>query len=131
MRAADALGRVDATPASFTWEIDPTLPPAGAIVVDNKADTAAPDGRCTLREAIGNANADAATWVDCVAGQGADTIVFAQALGAVTVTLGSPLPAISDTDGLTIDGGGDVEISGADAYRIFYVNRAFRSASVD
>ena len=36
----------------------------------------ASDGQCSLIEAIVNANNDAATFPDCAAGSGADTIVL-------------------------------------------------------
>ncbi len=39
-------------------------------------DVLATDGTCSLREAIINANGDAATWPDCPTGSGADTIVL-------------------------------------------------------
>src|SRR2546421_3120029 len=50
--------------------------PSGIITVNSTADTLANDGQCTLREAIINANDDAATWSDCAAGSGTDTIVL-------------------------------------------------------
>lgn len=73
---------------------------AASIVVSTNADNVAVDGLCTLREAITNANNDAATNPDCTAGSGADTITFA---ADYTITLtGSQLPAITGT--LTING---------------------------
>jgi len=73
---------------------------AASIVVNTNADNVTVDGLCTLREAITNANNDAATNPDCTAGSGADTITFA---ADYTITLtGSQLPAITGT--LTING---------------------------
>lgn len=73
---------------------------AASIVVNTNADNTTTDGLCTLREAIANANNDAATNPDCSAGSGTDTITFA---ADYTITLaGSQLPAITGT--LTING---------------------------
>ncbi len=73
------------------------------ITVNSLEDTAiAGDAKCTLREAIANANADAqTTGGDCAAGSGADMITF-----TVTGTIGlmSALPTI--TASLTISGPG-------------------------
>jgi len=75
---------------------------AAGITVNSNADTVAVDGSCTLREAITNANNDAATNVDCFGGSGADTITFT---ADYTITLaGSQLPAITST--MTITGNG-------------------------
>ena len=80
------------------------------------------DGFCTLREAITNANADLdTTGGDCIAGTGADTIIFASSLGTATITLASMLPVITDSDGLTIDGENRISISGNDSVRVLYV----------
>jgi hypothetical protein len=52
------------------------IPEAATITVTtNKANTRR-DNKCSLIEAIDNANNDAATHTDCVAGSGADTIVL-------------------------------------------------------
>jgi CSLREA domain-containing protein len=75
---------------------------AAGIVVNTQEDETTTNGACSLREAIHNANDDAATFPDCPAGSGADTITFA---GNYTITLqGSQLPAIV-TD-ITINGKG-------------------------
>ena len=79
------------------------------------------DSLCSLREAITNANDNAATYKDCAAGLGHETINFDAALGPATITLGSALPAIGDA-GVTIIGGGKITISGNDLYRVFYTN---------
>jgi len=92
------------------------------ITVATNADTIAPDGLCSLREAITNANADAQTYNDCVGGSGNDTIQFNDILGTATITLDSSLPDITDIDGLTINGGGDITVSGNNSYRITIVN---------
>jgi hypothetical protein len=67
-------------------------------------------GTGSLREAIERANATA----------GADEIVFADGVSG-TIILGSTLPTISDPEGLFIDGGGDVTVSGNDAVRVLEV----------
>ena len=83
---------------------------AASLTVNSLADTIAVDGKCTLREAIQNANNNAATNADCAAGSGADTITFSV---SGTITLGSDLPTITDAAGLTMDGTGQtVTISG-------------------
>jgi predicted outer membrane repeat protein len=58
------------------------------------------DGLCGLREAITNANNDAATYPDCAAGSGTDTITFA---ANYTITLRNELPI---TSAIIIDGNG-------------------------
>jgi len=75
---------------------------AASIVVNSNADNTTTDGLCTLREAITNANNDAATYPDCTAGSTADTITFA---ADYTITLtGSQLPTVNST--ITINGNG-------------------------
>lgn len=89
---------------------------AGSIVVNDSSDTphragcaATGTGKCTLRDAITYANANA----------GDDTITFS---GGFVITLGSPLPSINDT--LTIDGATQVTVDGATNYSIFTVNQS-------
>ncbi len=102
---------------------------AAGITVNGNADTVADDGICTLREAINNANADSDTSLaDCIAGSGNDTIIFAN--GITTITLGSTLPEITDPDGLTINGGGDVTVSGNNLYRVFWVDSTLTLANL-
>jgi hypothetical protein len=57
---------------------------AGAITVTSNAGTKVTGDGCTLREAIENANNNAATWPDCAAGSGADIITLP---AGVTITL--------------------------------------------
>lgn len=99
----------------------PGLASAANIEVNTNADANPPanDGKCSLREAIINANDDAATWTDCAAGSGTDTITFSV---AGTIPLVQPLPDVTDTDGLTIDGGDQITISGQNKRRVFFVN---------
>jgi CSLREA domain-containing protein len=95
---------------------------ASTIVVNSLDDTnSALDHKCTLREAIINANLNSdLTSGDCAAGVGADTITFSV---SGTIMLGSTLPSITDGLGLTIDGTGQtVAISGNNAVRIMTVN---------
>ena len=93
---------------------------AAGIVVTTSADTATNDGNCSLREAVGNANSDSQIHSDCGGVAGQDTITFAA--GVTSITLNSPLPSISDSVGLIIDGAGAVTINGAGSFRIFTVN---------
>ena len=69
---------------------------------------------CSLSDAITSANTDTATG-GCVAGSGADTITLTG-----NITLSATLPNI--TSQITIAGASH-SISGADRYRIFYVER--------
>ncbi len=94
---------------------------ANNLSVNDITDTVLPsDGKCTLREAIANANADIdTTGLDCAAGTGIDTITFSV---NGTVVLGSTL-GISDADSLTIDGiGRNVILSGNYSVRVLLVN---------
>ncbi len=78
-----------------------------------------PADKCSLREAITNAEANAQTSPDCQAGSGADIIAFLVAPSS-TIVLGSPLPNITDAAGLTIDGGSTaITISGNDLVGVF------------
>jgi CSLREA domain-containing protein len=79
----------------------------------NDADDGTCDGtHCSLREAINAANATSAD----------DTITFSV---SGTITLGSTLPAIVDAAAagtLTIDGGGNITISGNNSVQVMIVN---------
>ncbi len=94
---------------------------AAMLRVDTLVDSTSNNGYCTLREAIINANEDAATWPDCPAGHGADVIYLDDLSG--TLTLLSDLPPITDPDGLVLHGPGAAQltISGSDQYRILNV----------
>ncbi len=94
---------------------------AGVVVI-------AADGDCSLREAIINANDDAATHADCAAGNGADTIILPAASTFTVpdidnVTVGeNGLPVIA-TD-ITIDGNGSIierDPMDPDLFRLFHV----------
>jgi Bacterial Ig domain len=86
---------------------------ASTITVTTTSDTLVTDGSCSIREAIINANDDAATWPDCAAGSGADTITLPAGsivlasgrldiLSSMTIVGTSGPPA---TPGTWIDGG--------------------------
>jgi CSLREA domain-containing protein len=92
---------------------------ANTITVTGLGDSLANDGVCTLREAIINANNDAATWSDCAAGSGADVINLpAGTIHLAIAGQNEQLAATGDLDirdsvtingnaaGTTIDGGG-------------------------
>ena len=84
--------------------------PFAAIVVNDLGDnTTAGDNKCTLREAINNANTNSdTTGGDCVGGSGADTITFSV---SGTIYAQGTLPTINSD--MTIDGlGQTVTISG-------------------
>src|SRR6185295_15416795 len=81
------------------------------------------DGQCSLIEAINNANNDAATFPDCAAGSGADTIVLPAnanlALSAVYARtygqFGDPVGLPPITSRITIEGNGATIIRQANA----------------
>jgi CSLREA domain-containing protein len=99
--------------------------PGTTITVNTKEDESTPnDGKCSLREAIQNANDNAQTSPDCKAGSATeeDGILFALGKKA-TITLDSQLPTITDASGLSINGQkAKITISGNDAVRVFQVN---------
>lgn len=84
--------------------------PSVAIVVNTNVPSVKNDGRCSLIEAIDNANADAQPHADCPAGNGNDTITLpADATMILTTTHnlvdgGNGLPVITST--MTIVGNG-------------------------
>lgn len=68
----------------------PAIAGGATIVVDSTADSEADDGVCTLREAAGAANDDAAsgaTQGECSAGSGVDDVLFALPAGSVIALL--------------------------------------------
>jgi CSLREA domain-containing protein len=91
---------------------------SNTIQVTTAADTASVDSQCSLREAITNANNNALTYPECLYGATGSFIAFDTSLGTATITLTSALPAITDTAGLTINGGGRITISGNDLYEV-------------
>ncbi len=96
---------------------------AAPITVNTLADNLTTDTFCSLREAIGNANDDAATYPDCAAGSGTDTITFSV---SGNITLSSVLGHLAVTqigagNELIINGGGNIQVTGNNATRVFYV----------
>lgn len=81
----------------------------GAVIeVDTLDDVVdAGDAACSLREAIDNANDDAATHADCEAGAGEDTIRFAQTQALYDAAAGGQHLELAG-DELTINDAGDV-----------------------
>ena len=94
----------------------------GPIIVNTTKDETTPnDGKCSLREALQNANGDAQTSSDCKAGKGEDTITFKKGLSG-TITLDPNLGPLTVTAsaGLTIDGGREsITVSGRDQVQVF------------
>ena len=84
---------------------------AATLNVDSADASFVVDGACTLPEAVQNANDNAATNVDCVAGtDGLDTIVFDPTLSSSEITLDGTLLV---SDELAIVGGAiDIAING-------------------
>jgi len=88
---------------------------ANTITVDSAADAVADDGACTLREAITNANGnDQSGSIDCAAGSGSDTIVFAGSTDGVPFTLTSQLPAVNTAVIITGNGAANTIIQASD-----------------
>jgi CSLREA domain-containing protein len=85
---------------TFIFVAMPELARAATITVQSALDDTNP-GHCTLREAINSANLASSGTGTCTAGSGTDTIEFSF-VTAVTINLGSTLPAIANT--LTITG---------------------------
>jgi CSLREA domain-containing protein len=89
--ARRSVGRLVAVAAFAAGFAFPAPALAATITVTTTGDTLVTDGNCSIREAIINANNDAATWPDCAAGSGTDTIV----LPAGTITFAIPNPPSS------------------------------------
>ncbi|MCA2000837.1 MAG: sortase [Chloroflexi bacterium] len=106
--------------AALVWASLPVRPAyAAGYVVDSLADnTAAGDGFCTLREAIQSANN--AGNGDCGPNSAADDTITFSVSG--TITLVSFLGIVTGQGALTIDGGGNITISGNNSVQVFYVN---------
>jgi CSLREA domain-containing protein len=116
-RTASYIARlVAAITASLFFSVSAAT--AATITVDTDADDTLAaldnDGTCSLREAIQNANTDAAGYVDCDAGSGADTIKFN---GVSSITLKDSISVITD---VLVQG--TVAISGAGKTRLFTVS---------
>ena len=79
---------------------------AATIDVEVLSDVLAIDQVCTLREAVINANNDAATWPDCAAGGGADVININPA-GTITFAIAN-VPVLGDSDQLAARGDLDI-----------------------
>jgi CSLREA domain-containing protein len=94
-----------------TWLAVPSAALAATITVTSTVDSLVTNGSCSIREAIINANNDAATWPDCAAGSGADVINLpgGTILFAIANTPGPPdQPANGDTDHVAAKGDLDI-----------------------
>jgi CSLREA domain-containing protein len=81
---------------------------ASTITVTTTSDTLVTDGSCSIREAIINANNDAATWPDCAAGSGADTIILPA--GTITFAIPNPVTSPCCLDSDQVSAWGDLDI---------------------
>jgi CSLREA domain-containing protein len=81
---------------------------ASTITVTSTADTLITDGNCTIREAIINANNDAATWPDCAAGSGADIINLPA--GVITFAIANPASSPANMDADQVAAKGDLDL---------------------
>jgi uncharacterized repeat protein (TIGR01451 family) len=121
------LSMFPGTTGNVTYAQDATI--VVNAPTDDALGTLDGDNACSLREAIANANDNAATYTDCAAGSGDDLITFALGAAATIALdiLEGPLVIEDDATGgaLTIDGasandaGDDVTIDGNNATRIF------------
>ena len=105
-------------------QVDTEAVPGTTITVNTKEDETTPnDGKCSLREAIQNANDNAQTSPDCKAGSATEEDAIHFSLGRkATIVLGSTLPTITDPSGLNINGQkAKITISGNGAVRVFVV----------
>ena len=103
---------------------------AATLTVTTASDEQNTDGKCSLREAIINANQNNQSGsTACLAGGGEDKIVFDLGDSPATITLASQLPTITDVAGLTVDGtDSDITISGGDQVRVFQVDPGVKLA---
>ena len=106
------------------WPGTAPVAQAGAITVNSTADTSGGPA-CTLRDAITAANTNSPVGSCATGFPGLDTITFnlgpACSIHPCPITLGSPLPTI--TEDLTITaGGGPIILSGGGATRLLSVN---------
>lgn len=100
--------------------IGPHFAQAATITVSTLGEARLENGRCSLREALINANANNQSGsTDCVAGRGGDNIAF-NVRG--TVALKRALPVVSDPFSLAINGGDAITVSGNNKVSILRVN---------
>ena len=99
---------------------------AATITVNTTLDETTTNGKCSLREALDNANNNSAAHADCNAGVANDTIVFDPVVfppdQLTAITLSGPLDFFEisgDLNPSTIDGGGVVAIDGAGTHQLF------------
>src|ERR1051325_9187375 len=87
--------------------------PAATIIPNTVTDVTAVDGQCSMREAVGNANANSAVNPDCAAGTATlDTIPLGSSTFELTL---APNGANDDNAGGDLDidtDGGDITFSG-------------------
>lgn len=109
---------------------------AATILVDSGEVLIDDNGRCSLSEAIINANDDAATHDDCAAGSGSDTLQLTVSTYSITSVENfyfgpNGLPPIEST--ITIMGNGATiqRMSGAPNFRLFFVAKSDEPALVD
>lgn len=98
---------------------------AATITVDPGASGINPGDGCSLVEAIHNANNDAATYAECVAGSGADTITLpTNATLTYTVSYGGSVALPAVVSDITIDGNGTTieRDSGAPSFGIMGID---------
>ncbi len=93
---------------------------SSAIMVNTLDDELNNDGDCSLREAITAANNNSSSDT-CVAGSSGTTDTITFSVSGI-ITLSAQLPAIVSSSALVIDGGENIEISGNNSVRVFYID---------
>jgi CSLREA domain-containing protein len=116
------------------WLTIPAQAQVSTMTVNTIKDENTPsDGKCSLREAIQNANDDAKTSPECAAGGGDDRIVFSKNVIGETINLDPALGQLTVMDAarLVVDGGKNgkgVTVSGGDQVQVFEVETGAKLA---
>lgn len=99
---------------------------AASMTVDATASGRVNDGKCSIVEAVTNANNDAQTWVDCPAGSGTDTITLpaGATFSYSSPTSGSTDAALPDiTSTIVIEGNNStIQRTGGSDFRLVNVS---------
>jgi CSLREA domain-containing protein len=123
------LAAAAAVVASFAFASSAS---AASIVVDTTADDAgATTGSCSLREAIDNANTDAAPTNGCAQGSGLDAITFDLSLADQTINLDGAHGELQIHSDMSIDGETkNVTIGGTTGSRVIDINSGSPSVQI-
>ena len=101
---------------------------ANDILVETNADELLTDQKCSLREAMTNAQSNSSAWPDCEAGSGVDIDVIRFDVGLVdqTIQLSADLPSIGESLRIVgpLNNGPAVTLDGMDAFRLIDIEGA-------